>query len=162
MAPAGRSVVDVTQPGSLDVIEDAVRREFDAQERRAESVDGKAGLVLGFASVFVSLGADFVWLPCAVAARLLAGAAALVALRAFAPRRLPSVDLDAFRARHATDDPAVTRDLLVLTLIDFHELTRRSLVTKTAAVRTALALLTIAVALTVAGATVNVALERAR
>lgn len=76
-------------PPTLDVLEDVVRREYDAQERRADSLDTKAGLVLGFAGLLVSLTPETVWAPFALLARLLAASAVLVVLRVFgmaAPR----------------------------------------------------------------------------
>ncbi|HEX8002384.1 MAG TPA: hypothetical protein VF519_06780 [Mycobacteriales bacterium] len=56
----------------------------DAQDRRADALDTKAGLVLGFAGLLVSLTPATAWPPLGLLARALAGVAAVLALRALA------------------------------------------------------------------------------
>lgn len=99
-------------PASLDVVEDAVRREFAAQERRADAADTRAGLVLGFAGLVVSVGGDG-WLPLVLTSRVLAGLAGLAALTALSPRAASGLDARALRARLGAD--AVDTRLVLLT-----------------------------------------------
>ena len=103
---------------SLDVLEDVVRREYDAQERRADSLDTKAGLILGFAGLLVSLGMPDGWPPLTLFARLLAGGAAVLALRVFAVPGLPALDLSDLSDRSRS--PSDLRQDALLTLSRSH------------------------------------------
>lgn len=125
---------------SLEALEDVVRREYDAQERRADSLDTKAGLVLGFAGLLVSLTPSSVWAPLALVARVLAGAAGALALRVFAvsPRTAPS--LDDFPHQDVTE----VRHELVAVMVSSHGLLSHEIDTKTRRIRAALRLLTFA------------------
>jgi hypothetical protein len=152
----------VTRRGSLDVIEDYVRRELDAEERRADAVDGKAGLVLGFSGVLVSLGSTYVRPPLAVAARVLAGVAGLLAVLAFRPRTFPSLDLAALHERYAAADPDVTRRRIVNLFVDAHPRVRARFRVKLACLRLAVRFLGLAVALMVVGSIVEVLRQAAR
>jgi hypothetical protein len=143
------------------VIEEYVRRELDAEERRADAVDGKAGLVLGFSGVLVSVGTAYVWAPLALAARIVAGLAGLVAVLAFRPRTFPFVDLRALRGRLA-EEPDTTRLLVVDLFVAAHGAIRARFDAKVARLRLAVGLLTLAVALTLLGSTVEVLRELAR
>jgi hypothetical protein len=151
----------VTERGSLDVIEEYVRRELDAEERRADAVDGKAGLVLGFAGVLVSLGPGFVWAPLALAARVVAGLAGLLAVLAFRSRTFPSLDLAALRQELAAK-PDSTRLLVVNVFVGSHGDIRARLERKVAHLRRAVWLLILAVALALLGSTVEVLHELVR
>lgn len=138
-------------PPTLDILEDVVRREYDAQERRADSLDTKAGLVLGFAGLLVSLTPDTVWAPFALLARLLAATAVLVVLRVFAvaPPR-PEID----RVLRAPDD-AAARALLVGSLLHTQRLGWARTTEKAWRIRAAVRLVTAAVVTMVAGAAVD-------
>lgn len=148
------SVVAVTRTAGLDVVEETVRREVDAQQRRADAVDGKAGLVLGFAGIFVSLGAGFVPAPFALAARVVASAAALLALAAFVPRPVPHLSLVEVRRRLGRD-PERTRALVLDSLIVTYATIEASVATKVAYLRRAVRLLTVALVVVVLGASVE-------
>jgi hypothetical protein len=145
----------VTQRGSLDVIEEYVRREFDAEERRADAVEGKAGLVLGFSGVLVSLGTGYVWAPLALAARVVAGLAGLVAVLAFAPGAFPTLDVAALHEHYLAAEPDVTRGRVVGALIDAHGRVRATFRGKLARLRLAVRFLGLAVALMVTGSIVE-------
>ena len=77
---------------SLDIIADEVRRERDRQLSHFDSVDTKAGIVLGFAGAIASLASRESSVLSLVGA-IGASAAALLALWAFFPRRYPVLDL---------------------------------------------------------------------
>ena len=131
-----------------------MRREVDAQQRRADAVDGKAGLVLGFAGIFVSLGAGFVPAPFALAARVVASAAALLALAAFVPRPAPHLSLVELR-RRGGDDSQRIRALVLDTLILAYAATEATVAAKVAYLRRAIGLLTVALVFGVLGASVE-------
>lgn len=143
---------------SLEALEDVVRREYDAQERRADSLDTKAGLVLGLAGLLVSLTPDMVWVPLVLVARLLAGASAVLALRVFAvsPGRAPH--LEVIKQRGLTE----ARRELVAALISGHGLLRDASAAKTRRIRAALHLLTLAVGTIVTGTAVGVVRDLVR
>lgn len=135
-------------PPTLDVLEDVVRREYDAQERRADSLDTKAGLVLGFSGLLVSLTPETVWTPFALLARVLAAAAALLVLRVFASSP-PRPDVDPVAV---ADDDDGAREALVATLLVAVRAGRARIAARVWRVRAALHLLTAAVVSTVVGA----------
>jgi hypothetical protein len=74
---------------SLDLLIEINQSERDAQLSHFDSLDTKAGLVLGFAGVLIGLG-NRSWLG--VPSVLLAVLAAGMAVAAFWPRRFPSFD----------------------------------------------------------------------
>jgi hypothetical protein len=74
---------------SLDLLIEINQSERDAQLSHFDSLDTKAGLVLGFAGVLIGLG-NRSWLG--VPSVLLAVLAAGMAVCAFWPRRFPSFD----------------------------------------------------------------------
>ena len=141
---------------SLAVIEAAVRRELDAQERRADAADTRAGLVLGFAGVIASVGLGDVWPPLAVAGRLVAGVAALVSLSALAPPIGWELDAEQLRRRYLAADPTRTRIALLDTEAAVTAFLAHRLRNKLARLRLAAAFLMVAVALTTTGVTVEV------
>ena len=67
-----------------DAVKDVLRREYDAHERRADALDTRAGLVLGFAGLLVSVTPPELTAVLVVLVRALAAAAAMLALAAFA------------------------------------------------------------------------------
>lgn len=71
---------------------EAVRRAHDAQDREADSLDTKTGLVLGFAGLLLSTTPRGIWSPLALPARLGALAAAALSLRVLVVR-LPDAAL---------------------------------------------------------------------
>lgn len=69
------------------VLEDAARRDHDVQDRRADALDTKAGLLLGFSGLLlVSVTPGSVWAPLGLLARLVATGAAALSLRAVVVR----------------------------------------------------------------------------
>jgi hypothetical protein len=144
----------VRSPASLDVVEDTVRREFGAQERRADAADTRAGLVLGFSGLIVSLGAGGGWVPFALTARFLAGAAGLVALGALSSWSMDGLHPGSLLTR-LDDDPVQTRLRVLATELDLHRLAHRRLTVKLARVRLAARLVTLALAFSVLGVTVE-------
>lgn len=87
----------MTSPPSLDVVEDAVRRESGAQERRADAADTRAGFLLAFSALVVSLGAGGGWPVLALGSRALAVGAALSALAALQAPASEAREIDADR-----------------------------------------------------------------
>jgi hypothetical protein len=98
---------------SLSLIAAQVAAERDTMSRHAESLDTKAGVVLGFAGVVVGLGATA---PGAVAGHLMfqvglmAGVlAGLLAAWAFLPRPYPAIEVLRLRDRYLTASEEETR-----------------------------------------------------
>jgi hypothetical protein len=77
--------------GGIETLREIVRHERDAQLAHMESLDSKAGLVLGFAGTLVALAGGSGIL--ADVGRRAAALAAALALSAFFPRRYPRLDL---------------------------------------------------------------------
>ena len=141
-------------PASLDVVEDVVRRELGAQQRRADAADTRAGLVLGFAGLVVSFAGDG-GSPFGAAAVLVAGAAALVALAATGVLVGAETDVRAVGTRFLGQTATATRLALLWAHLTLYEGMHRRLDRKLARVRLASRLLTVALVLAVAGATVE-------
>lgn len=149
-------------PASLAVVEDAVRREFDAQERRADAADTRAGLVLGFAGLVASVVPEHLGLPLALAVRLLAAAAALAALLALGTFVGSELDALLLRRRYLTEDPVRTRVMLLDTDASAAAYVAARLTRKLARLRLASALVIAAVALGTLGTTVEFVARRGR
>lgn len=92
----------------LELIAEAVATDQAAQLRHFESLDTKAGIVLGFAGVLVALG-DAAEAELGVAALIAGASAALFALLAFVPRTYPVLELRRARDRYLQSDPRFTR-----------------------------------------------------
>lgn len=144
------------QPAGLAVVADAVRREFDAQERRADAADTRAGPVLGFAGLVASVGPRDVWPPLAVAARLVAGCAALAALSSLATAVPAELDSLRIRRRLLHAHPVHARLVLLDTVTVMSARAAGRLTVKLARLRLASGLVIAALALTITGATVEV------
>lgn len=76
---------------SLELIADLVLAEREAQLRHVESLDGKAGIVLGFAGTVAALGNTSAS-PFGAAGTVLAAFAAAAAVWTFAPRAFPVLE----------------------------------------------------------------------
>lgn len=139
-------------PSSLDVLEDVVRREYDAQERRAEALDTKAGLVLGFAGLLVSLTPATVWPPLTLLARVFAATAAVLALRVFS---ISATTLDLHRAANVAGTSTDARRRVLSTLLVAGRAAAVLGDEKLRRVRAALHLLATAVGIVVVGAAVD-------
>ena len=93
---------------SLDVVEEIVRREREAQLRHWDALDAKAGVMLGFAGALAALApADLNALV--DGGRITAIVGALVALWAFWPRGYGAVGVRAFRERYLASEPTFAR-----------------------------------------------------
>jgi len=104
---AGREGRGVLGLRSLDVVEDVVWRERDAQLQHFDSLDAKAGVILGFAAALAALAPPGVNLVVELG-RALAVIGALVALAAFWPRGYGAIDLRAFRDRYLAAEKELT------------------------------------------------------
>lgn len=140
-------------PSAVDVVASALRREADARQRRADAADTKAGLVLGFAGILVSLGMPAVWPPLAVLARLLAASAALAALWAGAPEDAPAIDVTT--VDRVTPDAAAFRGAMLAIETDIHRDAVTKLGVMVSRVRIATLLLAAAVVTTALAVTVE-------
>ncbi|MHB8431081.1 MAG: hypothetical protein ACYDDZ_11235 [Acidimicrobiales bacterium] len=121
----------------------------------AESLDGRAGVVLGFAGVLVGLGATA---QVAVSGRVIfqvglaaAVVAAIVAAWAFLPRRYPVLEVERLRQANLTASEAETRLELLDTQIEMVKETVTLVRQKGWRVRAAVGCLAIASTLVVAG-----------
>ena len=121
----------------------------------AESLDGKAGVVLGFAGVLVGLGATAqVWVSGRVIFQVglaVAVVAALLAAWAFLPRRYPVLEVERLRQSNLTASEADTRLELLDTQIEMVKEAATLVRQKGWRVGAAVGCLAIAAALVVAG-----------
>lgn len=101
-------------PESMDLVAAEVREQMSAQLRHLERQDAQAGVLLGFAGLFVALAPESqsLWLA---AARFVAVVAAVGALLTFLARTYEVIDLAGLREMASTD-PALAR----LVLLDTH------------------------------------------
>lgn len=76
---------------SLDLLIEINQSEREAQLAHFDSLDTKAGLVLGFAGVLIALG-NGSGIPAGVGSTILAAIAALASVASFWPRKFPSID----------------------------------------------------------------------
>lgn len=101
---------------SLEVIAAEVQREREAQLRHFESLDTKAGIVLGFAGVLVALGGRAGTLLGALG-QITAAVGALLAVAAFFPRVYPVLRLRHLRDRYLQSERGFTELHLLDTYI---------------------------------------------
>jgi hypothetical protein len=139
-------------PASLGVVEAVVQREYDAQERRAEAADARAGLLLGLAGLVAALGGRHGWLAFDLSTRFFAALAGFTALTALSMPVIPRLDVGTLDDR-LQDDPDVLRGLLAMTRVDLYRVAEAVLAKKLARVRLASRLATAALAFAVLGAT---------
>lgn len=102
---------------SLELLLDLVQRERDKQLTHLDALDNKAGIVLGFAGLLITLAPDV-----AVGFQLvgvIAGAVSIaLALASFWPRRFPVLEPSALR-RYLRAEESFTRLTVHDTLEDF-------------------------------------------
>lgn len=91
-----------------------VREQREAQLAHSDSLDSKAGVVLGFGAAVVALAPSANAL--AEAGRLLAMLGALLAVLAFWPRPYPAIDVLALRRKYLTS----RAEFAELALLDTH------------------------------------------
>jgi hypothetical protein len=140
---------------SLSILAEQVASEREVMNAHAESLDAKAGVVLGFAGVLVGLGAtaQSVIAKNAVfqAGLAVAVVAALMAAWAFLPRKYPVVQVYPLRNKYLTASEDETRlkllDTQIKMITESSELVKR----KGRRVRLAVVFLAVAAALVVIG-----------
>lgn len=124
---------------SLRRITGRVEAQLELQIRHFESLDNKAGIVLGFAGVLVAVarGAG----GFAVGGRVIAVSASLFALWAFLPRNYPVINTRKLRDRYLRADPEFTDLHLLDTQIAMEERAAEVLRRKALRLRVSIALL---------------------
>jgi hypothetical protein len=148
--PAG-TVPPVTpkEEGSIDVVAEEVRWERDAQLRHFDALDGKAGILLGFAGVLVVLaGGDH---PLVLIGRLVAASSGLTAMAAFWPRRYMSTEVRRLREKYLSSDRPFTRIRMLDTQIVMVESVKHVLLVKGRLLKVATGALAVAVGLDAVG-----------
>ena len=88
---------------SLDLLLDCVRQEREAQLAHFDALDSKAGILLGFAGVLITLSPNVSGWPRAIGLPSLALAAVLAA-GAFFPRKMPTLDVANLREYLRADE----------------------------------------------------------
>jgi hypothetical protein len=110
---------------ALALVSDAICEELDAQERRGDAIDTKAGLVLGLAGVLASIQLHSI-AGAQLAALSLDGLAAVTALLALRPRPFPALTPRRIRGYAAWGRDQA--DLKILdTRIELYETTKKKL-----------------------------------
>lgn len=140
---------------SLSLLSEEVSAELAAHERRADALDSKAGVLLGFSGVIVALTATNLGGGLALAGTWAAGAAALLAGVAFLPRRFPTIALRNLRDKHLMAAEEFTRLRLLDTRILMYQQIQGTLKIKGWLVAIAAGALGVAVVLTVLASTVD-------
>lgn len=139
---------------SLELIAAQVARERETMNAHAESLDTKAGVVLGFSGVLVGLGATAqAFVSADLAFQIGLGAAVLAALSAafaFLPRKYPVVEVLQLR-EFLTAPETETRLTLLDVQIDMVVETAALVKRKGGRIKVAVALLAVAAALIVTG-----------
>ncbi|HMF09353.1 MAG TPA: hypothetical protein VKJ00_09485 [Thermoanaerobaculia bacterium] len=97
---------------SLDIIYAAVLRTRAAQREHAESLDLKAGILLGFVASILAVSLSLRDSPVAELGRLAAATSALLATWSFWPRNFPEVDPGMLRRLYMTSDSGLTTKVL--------------------------------------------------
>jgi len=93
---------------SLEVLSDKVWDTREEQLRHFESLDTKAGVVLGAAAAVVALSASPPVLP-KLAGLIMALASALLGIAAIFPRDFPVLKVKTLRDRYITSEPEFTK-----------------------------------------------------
>ena len=137
-------------PARRDRLAETVRHERDAQISHFESLDTKAGILIGFAGVVVLLASNLRGLPVDIG-KGFAATSALVALWAFVPRRYPVLDLSGVRNVFSTTRLEEATARLVDTEIEMFYEASRILESKGRRLKLALIALAMAVVLVFAG-----------
>ena len=140
---------------SLDVVAEQVAAERETMNSHAESLDSKAGVVLGFAGVLVGLGATA---QSAISEEVVfqvglgfAVLSALLAAASFVPRRYPVLEVARLRENNLTAPVEETKLELLDTEILMVEQAASLVKQKGRGVRASVVTLAVAAALVVAG-----------
>ncbi len=135
---------------SLDLLLEHVREERQHQLQHFDALDGKAGILLGFAGAIVALAPTGDAITLGIG-RLLAIISAASALAAFWPRVIPVTNLIALRDRYLSTEPAFTKLALMDTQIDMTGRSRQILRSKVRRLKIAMAALAVASVFTAVG-----------
>lgn len=128
---------------SLRLIATRVDTQLELQIRHFESLDNKAGIMLGFAGVLVAVAGDTGGF--AVVGGIFAVSASLFALWAFLPRDYPVIDTRKLRDRYLRADPEFTDLHLLHTLIAMEERAAQVLRRKALRLSVSIALLAVSI-----------------
>jgi hypothetical protein len=139
---------------SLDVLLDAVRTQREQQLGHFESLDSKAGVVIGFSGAIAALASDVEPVLAKVGV-CLAVVAAVLAVLCFWPRDQPVFQLRRLRDTLLTQEPAATALTLLDTEIAMAEEASRLIAQKARWLNAALLALVGAVAFLVSGTLVS-------
>ena len=134
---------------SLDLVAAEVRTEREALVRHLDALDAKAGIVLGSSGVVAAIAAQQVSLTTASALGV-SVLAALAALAALVPQRLPMWDVNSLR-RYVGSEPVFTRTTMLDSSIDMVRDLKLTLELKIMRLRLAAWLLALAVVATAVG-----------
>ena len=140
---------------SLSLLNEAATDELGAQERRADALDAKAGVLLGFAGVLVGLSVDKLQGVLGQVATGVAVLAGLLAAAAFIPRAYPTLALRHLRDRYLTSEEDFTRLRLLDTRIAMYNSTQSRLNRKAQLVKASTVGLSLAVLLTLVASIVQ-------
>jgi hypothetical protein len=138
---------------SLALLAEEAAAELAAQERRGDSLDSKAGIMLGFSGVLVALSVSSLSGTLADIGASVAATAAVSAGVAFLPRSYPTLALRRLRDSYLTADEEFTRLRLLDTRIAMYQQTEKLLAIKALLVTVAACTLGAAVVLTVLAGT---------
>lgn len=125
---------------SLGIIEIALEREAGSYRERGNSLDTKAGVILGAAGVIVALVGTTASIA-AIVGQALAIAAGGAAVWVILPRVDKAIGPQELRDRYLTTDPVRTRLIILNTRILLHAANELHLVTKARGLRCACTLL---------------------
>lgn len=140
---------------SLGLLSEEASAALAAHERRYDALDTKAGVLLGFSGVIVTLAAVNLDGVLAHVGAACAGLAALLAGAAFVPRRFPTLALLTLRDAYLTSEEEFTRLKLLDTRIAMYRKVQDGLKWKARLVTWAALALGIAVLLIVIASTVD-------
>jgi hypothetical protein len=134
--------IDLTRVPSLHLVEGALTREEDSYRLRAAGIDTKAGILLSAAGVLIALVGNRPGIAGLIGQAFAVGAAGTGAWALF-PRVDKSIGPRQLRDRYLTQDPSITRMVLLNTRIDLHAHDEQQLLAKARRLRiTAFLLLT--------------------
>lgn len=134
---------------SLDVLARELGGQRALQIHHFESLDNKAGVVLGFSGLIVAVGRGGSGF--ATASHILAVVGVMASLWTFMPREYPVLDMRRLRDRYLAADPEFTRLHVLDTQIEMEERTSRLLQRKSFRLKLSVIFLATAVLLLAGG-----------
>jgi hypothetical protein len=155
-AQDGPPTIEAAPLRPLSLLNEVAIDELGAQERRADALDSKAGVLLGFAGVLVGLSVDKLQGGLGYVATGAAAMAGLLASAAFIPRSYPTLALRRLRDSYLTAQEEFTRLRLLDTRIGMYQRNQPRLAWKAQLVRASTVVLGAAVLLTVVASIVQV------